>query len=1255
MESTKPSVVNAMGKSPAKVAAPATAGPSAPSIVVGRLYRPIDWLVFALVTLFVLTGYLYTIAPDLTLEDSGELAVGSMYAAVPHPPGYPVWTVYSYFFTKLLPFSNIAWRVAVSSAVAAALAAGLTGLLISRGASLILEGLDFGQELSHRSLNWICVASGFVGGSLLGYNGYIWSQGVIVEVYTLAVLNLMGVLAALMRYLWAPHQRRWLYLAWFLFGLCFCNHQTLIVAAMGIEVVVLMADKKMGRDLFLGNTVLWILGLVGHFSGNLGTFHDNPGIFAIFNAVGVGSAITALVYAIKTEGAFTRIHFVLLCGLCWLVGALFYFYMPVASSTNPPMNWGYPRTWDGLKHAFSRGQYEKTTPSSDPALFIRQIWMYLGGCQEEFNWSMLLVAVVPFFFLRRMRSRERGWIIGLTAIYFCLAFLLLYLLNPQVDKQSRELVKVFFTTSHVCIALAVGYGIAILCALLLTRYEQFRLPIVIGACIALFFNVIDVWDTWRDSLFFINRGAAALSLFIVLAFLSIVFLGLFRGRDGKGSLALFLPLFLLIPFDSILSHWSDNEQRGHLFGYWFGHDMFEPGRDAGKPAPKSKDGKPLYEPMARHAVLYGGTDPGRFCPTYMIFAESFIPPKDRRDPGFDRRDVCIITQNALADNTYLDYIRAHYHRSAQNDPAFFYSWLNDARSAARGKTNTMAQLFAPLDRWIWDNGDAIEKRRRVGESYFKGSSFKDFNAFRTKVTAGADPLSAHLKERLGAAPAEPGAWAKALNQVLDGPSLYEDPKRFAGVTLSEHVQIFAKQNPVTHNRIRLNRLLLEEAYPGWIEISPAGLYPDLEIPIATPEDAKRCFEEYTMDAQRRYALNQLRPGEVLSQLPDGRVSVSGQTAVMQINGLITKVIFDKNPEHEFYVEESFPLDWMYPHLTPYGIIMKIERNPVTQLSDEQIARDHEYWSQYSGRFIGNWITYETTTSEVCKFADNVYRLRDGAVIAKYGADPKFVRDDNAQKAFSKLRNAIGKSVYVWRGLTSPGAATNQAKMVKEAEFALKQAFAFCPYSPETVYNYASLLASIGRLPDAVEVVETCYAFDPQNGGIADLLRQLRTYSNSPLPPAHATALPTSVAATAESMAALVTNLPVAFQTASSWLGSGKSNEAVQLLEAIVVAPGAETRGILSVATAFQQLGRPDKMEVALRRYAEITPTLPEAWYDLAAIQAVLGKVATAQGSLDKAIQLSDSRRATNATAKDLRSEFTKDPRFEPSRAKLQVH
>ena len=58
-------------------------------------FRPVDWLAFAITFLVALIGYCLTISPDLTLEDSGELAVASMYAGVPHPPGYPVWTLYT--------------------------------------------------------------------------------------------------------------------------------------------------------------------------------------------------------------------------------------------------------------------------------------------------------------------------------------------------------------------------------------------------------------------------------------------------------------------------------------------------------------------------------------------------------------------------------------------------------------------------------------------------------------------------------------------------------------------------------------------------------------------------------------------------------------------------------------------------------------------------------------------------------------------------------------------------------------------------------------------------------------------------------------------------------------------------------------------------------------------------------------------------------------------------------------------------------
>ena len=55
-------------------AAPAAPMPTGP---VPPLFRKIDWLTFCLTLVLVFIGYLLTISPDLTLEDSGELATGS--------------------------------------------------------------------------------------------------------------------------------------------------------------------------------------------------------------------------------------------------------------------------------------------------------------------------------------------------------------------------------------------------------------------------------------------------------------------------------------------------------------------------------------------------------------------------------------------------------------------------------------------------------------------------------------------------------------------------------------------------------------------------------------------------------------------------------------------------------------------------------------------------------------------------------------------------------------------------------------------------------------------------------------------------------------------------------------------------------------------------------------------------------------------------------------------------------------------------
>ena len=225
-------------------------------------FRLPDWLAFIAATLVTLAVYLFTLAPNVTLEDSGELATASMYAGVPHAPGYPFWTIYSWAFTKLIPFGNIAWRVGVSSAVAAALACGLTALMISRGSRLFFNSMDGLRELDDKTQRAISLAAGFAGGTIFGLTGFMWSQAVIVEVYTLSTLTFAGVLALLMRWYFIPERHWSLYAAYLVFGLCLANHQTLLLAAVGIELLIFMRHREIGRDLFICNSLIYLTGLL---------------------------------------------------------------------------------------------------------------------------------------------------------------------------------------------------------------------------------------------------------------------------------------------------------------------------------------------------------------------------------------------------------------------------------------------------------------------------------------------------------------------------------------------------------------------------------------------------------------------------------------------------------------------------------------------------------------------------------------------------------------------------------------------------------------------------------------------------------------------------------------------------------------------------------------------------------------------------------------------------------------------------------
>src|SRR6266545_2305668 len=200
-----------------------------------RFFQPTDWLSFGLTSTLALAGYWLTLAPDVTLGSSGIFSVGAMYAGVPLPPGYPLWTIYARLFIWLLPFSNIAWRVAVSSAVAGALACGMIALMVSRGGLMFVRSTHWTGRFAPEEEGRLGVVCGCVAGLGFGFDGGFWKTSVVADPWPLSMLLLALVLCLLMKWAYGPAYRRCLYGASFVYGLTVSNSQALFAAALGLQ------------------------------------------------------------------------------------------------------------------------------------------------------------------------------------------------------------------------------------------------------------------------------------------------------------------------------------------------------------------------------------------------------------------------------------------------------------------------------------------------------------------------------------------------------------------------------------------------------------------------------------------------------------------------------------------------------------------------------------------------------------------------------------------------------------------------------------------------------------------------------------------------------------------------------------------------------------------------------------------------------------------------------------------------------------
>ena len=81
------------------------------------------------------------------------------------------------------------------------------------------------------------------------------------------------------------------------------------------------------------------------------------------------------------------------------------------------------------------------------------------------------------------------------------------------------------------------------------------------------------------------------------------------------------------------------------------------------------------------------------------------------------------------------------------------------------------------------------------------------------------------------------------------------------------------------------------------------------------------------------------------------------------------------------------------------------------------------------------------------------------------------------------------SIIFWR-LNHAADAAEKQRMAGETDFAFRQAWALCPYSPETVFRYVNFLMTQNRVADALIVAETASQMPTMQGEEGEQLRAL---------------------------------------------------------------------------------------------------------------------------------------------------------------------
>ena len=188
--------------------------------------KPRSRTIASLLALISFVVYVFTLAPDMLLGDSGEFQFAAPFLSIVHPTGYPLYLILANLFT-LLPLGTVAMRVNLFSAACAALAVS----------ACYVAGL---QQVDDRVSPIARHAAAIIAALVLAFSPAYWLQATQAEVYTLNSLLVLAliVLAARLRARPAGATDGIAFAA--VFGLALAHHRTVLVLLPALLAFVIV-------------------------------------------------------------------------------------------------------------------------------------------------------------------------------------------------------------------------------------------------------------------------------------------------------------------------------------------------------------------------------------------------------------------------------------------------------------------------------------------------------------------------------------------------------------------------------------------------------------------------------------------------------------------------------------------------------------------------------------------------------------------------------------------------------------------------------------------------------------------------------------------------------------------------------------------------------------------------------------------------------------------------------------------------------